>query len=59
VSSTVPRNGFNPTWEEEAEFSVNIPDLAILEFKVLSEGLPFLEYLNKLPSEINLFLMVN
>jgi hypothetical protein len=34
VSSTVPRNGFNPTWEEEAEFSVNIPDLAILEFKV-------------------------
>jgi hypothetical protein len=49
----VPRNGFNPTWEEEAEFSVNIPDLAILEFKVLSGRLPFQKYLDKLPSEIN------
>ncbi len=35
VSSTVPRNGFNPTWEEETDFTINIPELAIVEFKVL------------------------
>jgi hypothetical protein len=34
VSSTVPRNGFNPIWDEETVFSINIPELAILEFKV-------------------------
>jgi len=34
----VPRNGFNPIWDEEAQFSINIPDLAILEFKVVGHG---------------------
>lgn len=35
VSSVVPKNGFNPTWEEEVEFKVRVPELALVEFKVL------------------------
>ena len=33
VSSTVPGNGFNPLWEETAEFAISYPELALLEFK--------------------------
>ena len=31
----VPNNGFNPTWSEEASFNIRVPELAIIEFKVL------------------------
>ena len=33
VSSVVPRNGFNPLWEETAEFEIKYPELALVEFK--------------------------
>merc|ERR1719219_1364173 len=38
VSSVVPRNGFNPLWEETAEFEITYPELALLEFKVKSRA---------------------
>ena len=30
----MPNNGFNPTWNEEASFTIRVPELAILEFRV-------------------------
>ena len=33
-STVVPKNGFNPVWDEVAEFRVTMPELAILEFEV-------------------------
>ena len=38
VSSVVPRNGFNPLWEETAEFEITYPELALVEFKVKSKA---------------------
>ena len=38
VSSVVPRNGFNPLWEETAEFEIIYPELALVEFKVKSKA---------------------
>ena len=29
-----PNNGFNPTWCEEASFTIRVPELAIIEFRV-------------------------
>jgi len=37
-SSVVPRNGFNPRWDEVTQFTVKVPELAILEFKVKSKA---------------------
>ena len=34
ISSTVPKNGFNPSWGETATFKIKYPELALLEFKV-------------------------
>ena len=34
-SQTVPRNGFNPIWDEETQFQISHPELAIVEFKVI------------------------
>ena len=34
-SQTVPRNGFNPLWDEETQFQILHPELAIVEFKVI------------------------
>merc|ERR1719373_824298 len=36
VSSVIPRNGFNPLWQETAQFEITYPELAMLEFKVKS-----------------------
>ena len=36
-SSVVHKNGFNPIWDEKAEFTVALEDLAILEFKVMNK----------------------
>ena len=33
-SKVVPKNGFNPIWQEVAEFDVTVPELAMVEFKV-------------------------
>jgi phosphatidylinositol phospholipase C delta len=33
---TIFQNGFNPIWEETAEFKIVYPDLAFLEFRVKS-----------------------
>ena len=33
-SQTVPRNGFNPIWDEETKFKISHPEHAIVEFKV-------------------------
>jgi len=38
ISSTVPKNGFNPSWDEIAEFQIKYPELALLEFKVKSKA---------------------
>ena len=35
-SSVVPKNGFNPVWDEVMKFKINVVELAILEFKVRS-----------------------
>ena len=37
-SGTVPKNGFNPIWNETASFRVAYRELAILEFKVKSRA---------------------
>jgi len=37
-SNPVPNNGFNPTWNEEASFTIRVPELAILEFRLKSRG---------------------
>jgi len=37
-SSAVENNGFNPTWNEQADFTIRVPELAILEFKLKSKG---------------------
>ena len=34
-TKTVKNNGFNPTWDEAFHFSIKVPDLAILELKVV------------------------
>jgi len=39
ISKTVPRNGFNPMWDEETSFSIRFPELAIIEFKVKSKAM--------------------
>merc|ERR1719334_1302524 len=36
-SKVVPKNGLNPVWQEEAEFNIAVPELAIVEFKVNSK----------------------
>jgi len=36
-SSVVHKNGFNPIWDEKAEFTIALEDLAILEFKVMNK----------------------
>ncbi|XP_023329052.1 1-phosphatidylinositol 4,5-bisphosphate phosphodiesterase zeta-1 [Eurytemora carolleeae] len=36
-SKTVPRNGFNPIWDEQTTFNLLVPDLAIIYFKVKSK----------------------
>ena len=33
-SKVVPKNGFNPIWQEVADFNIAVPELAIVEFKV-------------------------
>jgi len=38
ASKTVPKNGFNPIWEEETTFDIHLPDLAIVDFKVKSKA---------------------
>ena len=38
VSSVVPKNGFNPLWDETAEFEIKYPELALVEFKVKSKA---------------------
>ena len=35
-SKVVPKNGFNPIWQEIADFNIAVPELAIMEIKVLS-----------------------
>ena len=35
-SQIVPRNGFNPIWNEDTRFNILHPDLAIVEFKVFN-----------------------
>ena len=40
-SKVVPKNGFNPIWQEMAEFNIAVPELAIVEFKVKKTGLVF------------------
>ena len=30
----MPNNGFNPTWDEKASFTIRVPELAIVEFRV-------------------------
>eukprot|EP00092_Neocalanus_flemingeri_P024885 GFUD01026985.1.p1 GENE.GFUD01026985.1~~GFUD01026985.1.p1 ORF type:complete len:650 (+),score=151.93 GFUD01026985.1:38-1951(+) len=37
-SKVVPKNGFNPIWQEVAQFNVAVPELAIVEFKVKSKA---------------------
>jgi len=37
-SNAVPNNGFNPTWCEEASFTIRVPELAIIEFRLKSRG---------------------
>jgi len=37
-SNPVPNNGFNPTWSEEASFTIRVPELAIIEFRLKSRG---------------------
>ena len=34
IFNQVPNNGFNPTWNEETSFTIRVPELAIVEFKV-------------------------
>ena len=34
-SQTVPKNGFNPIWNEETRFKISNPEHAIVEFKVI------------------------
>ena len=34
VTSVVPKNGFNPNWNETASFFIAYPELAFLEFRV-------------------------
>ena len=34
TSTVVPRNGFNPQWDEIANFDITFPELTIIEFKV-------------------------
>ena len=34
MTQKVKNNGFNPTWNKAFQFSIKVPDLAILEFKV-------------------------
>ena len=35
-STAVPKNGFNPSWNEETSFVIKVPELAMVEFKVRS-----------------------
>ena len=37
-SQVVPRNGFNPIWNETAEFNLKLAELAVLEVEVRSRG---------------------
>jgi len=37
-SSSVPRNGFNPIWNEQTTFDIKVPELALVEFKVKSKA---------------------
>jgi len=37
TSATVPRNGFNPLWNEVATFNLSYPEYTLIEFKVKSK----------------------
>jgi len=37
-SKVVPKNGFNPIWQEIADFNIAVPELAIMEFKVKAKA---------------------
>ena len=34
-SNVVPKNGFNPYWNDKASFLIFHPEIAIVEFKVI------------------------
>ena len=39
TSATVPRNGFNPLWNEVATFKLSYPEYTLIEFKVTNAKL--------------------